>query len=382
MADDYQHLGVFSDWVRAANDMRSLYPVAPPGAETQGRVREVLGFCRAEETPADVQVERRWERNGVAGEAVSWSAGYGPRTDAWILKPADASEPLPGVVALHDHGGFKFYGKEKIADGWGDPAPVIVQFRAGIYGGRAFANALANEGFVVLVHDTFLWGSRRFPLESMPESIQRMGAQSETRGMQADVTPREIAVYNAAASLHEHLVEKYCAQLGTTLAGVVSYEDRVAVNYLRSRPDVIGERIGCVGLSGGGCRAALLQATSDHISAAVVAGMMSTYAHLLDHNVASHTWMFFPHGWARYGDWPDLAACRAPSPLLVQYDLDDELFTVEGMRAAHERIAAHYQSMGRPEQYTGEFYPGPHKFDLPMQAAAFAWLKHHLQDSP
>ncbi len=225
MADDYQHLGVFSDWVRAADDMRSLYPVAPPGAETQGRVREVLGFCRAEETPADVQVERRWERNGVAGEAISWSAGYGPRTDAWILKPADASEPLPGVVALHDHGGFKFYGKEKIADGWDDPAPAIVQFRAGIYGGRAFANALANEGFVVLVHDTFLWGSRRFPLASMPESIQRMDAQSETRGMQADVTPREIAVYNAAASLHEHLVEKYCAQLGTTLAGVVSYEE-------------------------------------------------------------------------------------------------------------------------------------------------------------
>ena len=153
------------------------------------------------------------------------------------------------------------------------------------------------------------------------------------------------------------------------------------MNYLRSRPDVIGERIGCVGLSGGGCRAALLQATSDHISAAVVAGMMSTYAHLLDHNVASHTWMFFPHGWARYGDWPDVAACRAPSPLLVQYDLDDELFTVEGMRAAHERIAAHYQRVGHPEQYTGEFYPGPHKFDLPMQAAAFAWLKYHLQGS-
>jgi hypothetical protein len=100
--------------------------------------------------------------------------------------------------------------------------------------------------------------------------------------------------------------------------------------------------------------------------------MMSTYTDLLDHNVASHTWMFFPAGWARYGDWPDLAACRAPSPLLVQYDLDDDLFTVEGMRAAH------YAGAGHPEQYTGEFYPGPHKFDLPMQTAAFAWLKQHL----
>jgi dienelactone hydrolase len=294
-----------------------------------------------------------------------------------VLKPAGAREPLPAIVALHDHGGFKYYGKEKIADGPEDPQPVVVSHRERAYGGRAFANALAKEGFVVLIHDTFLWGSRRFPLETMPER-ERNYAQVIMPYWRDASTPEEIGLYNAAASLHEHLVEKYCSLLGTTLAGVVSYEDRVAVNYLLSRDDIIPERIGCVGLSGGGCRAALLQATCDRIVAAVVVGMMSTYEGLLDHNVASHTWMFFPATWARYGDWPDLAACRAPSPLMVQYDLDDELFTEEGMRAAHERIAAHYRSVGHPENYVGEFYPGPHKFDLEMQAAAFAWLKARL----
>jgi dienelactone hydrolase len=152
----------------------------------------------------------------------------------------------------------------------------------------------------------------------------------------------------------------------------------VAVNYLGSHDDVLGHRIGCIGLSGGGCRAPLLQATSARLAAAVVVGMMSSYQQLLDHNVASHTWMFFPAGWARYGDWPDLAACRAPTPLLVQYDRDDDLFTVEGMQAAHTRIVAHYQQVGHPECYTGAFYPGPHKFDRPMQAAAFAWLQRWL----
>jgi hypothetical protein len=48
------------------------------------------------------------------------------------------------------------------------------------------------------------------------------------------------------------------------------------------------------------------------------------------------------------------------------------------MQAAHERLGAHYRSVGAPEAYQGQFYPGPHKFDLEMQAAAFAWLKKHL----
>jgi dienelactone hydrolase len=187
----------------------------------------------------------------------------------------------------------------------------------------------------------------------------------------------DIAQYNTAAGFHEQWVAKYCNVLGTNLAGVVCHEDRIAVNYLLSRPDVIPERTGCLGLSGGGNRAALLSATHGRISAAVIVGLMCTYEELLDHNM-SHTWMLFPFGWARYGDWPDIAACRAPSPLLVQYALEDELFTEKGMRAADARLAAHYQSVGQPQAYTGQFYPGPHRFDLEMQRAAFDWLKRWL----
>ncbi len=164
MTKTYQHLGVFSDWVAAADQAHPLYPIASPGTETQERVRATLAFTLGEEKPQDVRLERRWERNGLVGEEVSWSVGYGPRTHAWILKPTNTQAPLPAVVALHDHGGFKFYGKEKIADGPDDPPPVIQEHRARAYGGRAFANALAREGFIVLIHDTFLWGSRRFPL--------------------------------------------------------------------------------------------------------------------------------------------------------------------------------------------------------------------------
>jgi dienelactone hydrolase len=377
MPEQYRHLGVFSDWVAAARQSQPLYPVALPGPHTKALLRECLGFCDIDENPGDVKIESEWERDGLVGQEVSWSVGFGPRTQAYVLKPASANSALPGIVALHDHSDFKYYGKEKIADGPGETLPVITAFRQLPYGGRAYANALAREGFIVLVHDTFLWGSRRFPLDTM---LEMMGSETTDllRAHQiSSAISDEVERYNVSAYFHEHWVSKYCNVLGTSMAGVVSFEDRVALNYLLSRPDVDARRVGCIGLSGGGNRAALLSATHDSIRATVIVGLMTTYQALLDHNM-SHTWMLFPFGWARHGDWPDIAACRAPSPLLVQYDLQDHLFTETGMREAHARLQEHYASAGQADAYTGQFYPGPHKFDLEMQSVAFDWLKKQI----
>jgi len=372
---NYTHLGAYSDLVDEARRQQPVYPLAVPGPETRRKVREVLGWCDRPEIANDVRVERTWERDGVAGEELSWDVGYGPRTVAWLLKPAGARGPLPAALALHDHGAFKYYGKEKVADGPTPPAPVIQGWWEKAYGGRPWANALAREGFAVLVHDTFLWGSRKFPLADIQQTVN---AGPAVRGADSDAMngmPPEVLEYNNLAISHEHVVAKYCNLLGTTFSGVVAHEDRIAFNYLRSRPDVLPDHVSCAGLSGGGNRSCMLRATAEELKAAVVVGLMCTYPGLLDQHVATHTWMFFPFNWSRYGDWPDLVACQAPAPLLVQYDIDDDLFSLEGMRDADARLKKLYKLAGNEAAYTGQFYPGPHKFDLAMQTAAFNWLK-------
>lgn len=372
------HLGIYSDWVEAAKKQTDLYPAVSPGEETRQRIRKILGFSSSNPVAEDVRIETSWKRDGLAGEEISWSVGYGPRTQAWFLRPEKINEPLPGVLALHGHDGFKFLGKEKITDGKEPPPDVVRNLRSELYEGTAFANELAKQGFAVLVHDVFLWGSRRFPFETMPQSIHQQVEDWEHRLAQNGKSTTEIDRYNLAARWHEHLVAKYCTLLGTSLAGVVNFEDRIALGYLRSRSDVRPGLFGCIGLSGGGCRAALLQATCDEIGAAVVVGMMTTHSELLDRHVEPHTWMFFPPGLATIADWPDLAASRAPSPLLVQYDRDDQLFPLQGMQSAHARIASHYERSGQPSQYLGQFYDGPHKFDKEMQRDAFAWLAERM----
>jgi hypothetical protein len=63
---------------------------------------------------------------------------------------------------------------------------------------------------------------------------------------------------------------------------------------------------------------------------------------------------------------------------MVQYNMEDELFTVEGQREADEKIAAVYFRQGNPSNYVSKFYPGVHKFDAVMQDDVFNWLGEHL----
>jgi dienelactone hydrolase len=215
------------------------------------------------------------------------------------------------------------------------------------------------------VPDGFLWGSRRFPPDLL---LPRRVAATD-----------RVARYNDAAEAHEHVVARYCLALGTSLPAVVAREDRIAARYLRDRPDAGASRIGCIGLSGGGVRAALLRATSDDVvGPAVMIGSMSTYDGLLDRHVALHSWMWFVPGLRRFADWPELAGCRAPEPLLVQYNRVDELFTPAGMRRAHAILRAIYGGAGAAGAYRGEFFDGGHKFDVPMQERAASWLARRL----
>ncbi|MEV4110993.1 hypothetical protein [Nonomuraea sp. NPDC049695] len=327
-----------------------VYP-SLPGPELRSAARAALGVLDL--SAQDVRVERSWTDGDLAGEELSWSVGFGPRTHAYLLRPRDAAGPLPGVVALHCHGGMKWFGKEKIADGPSGPPPEIQSVRDRLYGGRAYANELAGRGFAVLVPDVLTWGSRRFPL-----GVDEPGP------------------YDAAAKEHEHVVAKHCAALGTSFAGVTAGEDLAAAAYLRSRPDV--GPVGCVGLSGGGLRAALLGAFDPDIRAVVVAAMVSSFRDMLDGYVEKHTWMLWPSELPRLGDWPDLVAARAPEPLMVQYALRDRLFPEPGMRRAHAMIEERYREA--PDAYEAVWADVPHSFDVPMQERAFDWLARHLKD--
>ena len=118
-----------------------------------------------------VQVHRSYAYDGLQIDELSWQLPYGPPTEAILLKPLGAKGPLPGVLALHDHSGHKYFGKEKIVDTGAPRHPAVTEPDAS-YGGIAWANALAKRGYVVLVPDAFGFGSRRVRLADVPAAIR------------------------------------------------------------------------------------------------------------------------------------------------------------------------------------------------------------------
>ena len=163
----------YEDWPAA---VRSAEPYRGLDDATNGLAR-VLGLRRPAGA-ARLRVERRWTRADVAIQQLRWSVGYGPETQGWLLRPAGEAGMLPGVLGLHSHGGVRSVGGEQLVDLGADSSPRAVQLRTAYYEDRAPANDLARRGHVVLVHDAFSWGSRRFDLSHpTPQLASRMEAQ-------------------------------------------------------------------------------------------------------------------------------------------------------------------------------------------------------------
>jgi len=78
-------------------------------------------------------------------------------------------------------------------------------------------------------------------------------------------------------------------------------------------------------------------------------------------------------------DYPEILGLHAPRPTLVLNNIDDNLFTIGEMRRADQILGEVFTKAGAADRCRCVFYPGPHKFDLPMQAEAFAWFDRWLR---
>ncbi len=347
-------------------EVESWRPVA------RQRVLERLAQPNTGPTPP-VTVERQFIYDGLHVEHLSWQLPYGPPTEAIFLKPAGVTEKLPGVLALHDHAAKKYFGHRKIARTADACHPMMLAHHDEYYGGRAWANALAKQGYAVLVPDAYAFASRRVRLEDVPEIIQ-----PELTGADPEA-PETIEAYHLWAAEHESIMAKSLFCAGTTWPGVTLAEDQRALNVLCRREDVDAARVGCGGLSGGGLRTVFLAGLDPRIQCAVCVGMMTTWRDYLLHKAYTHTWMIYIPLLPAELDYPEILGLRVPLPTLVLNNTDDPLFTLPEMKRADKILREVYAKAGAEAYYQSKFYPGLHKFDLDMQTAAFDWFNRWLK---
>ncbi len=228
--------------------------------EVRGKVRELLGLRYF---PASrVQVEKLDGDliSGVRRQKIMLTAQDGLMIPGYVMRPEEASGPLPAILIMAGHG--------------------TIRQTAGLVHSAHRSNglALAQRGFVTLALE-----ERGF------------GELDETDHIGLDSVGRLI---------------------GRPWLGTVIDDAMLALDYLQSRPDVDGTRLGATGLRLGGGIALFLAALDERIRAVVVQNYIG--GAVAPTMIPGHGCDFVPDLY-RYVDLSDVARLIAPRPALYAY---------------------------------------------------------------
>ncbi|WP_308721905.1 alpha/beta hydrolase family protein [Paenibacillus polysaccharolyticus] len=304
------------------------------------RVQERLGGLP--EVVADLKpvVIERTFCDGYIRERIEITTYEGLRMPIYLLTPNNVSATdmkRPAIVACHGHG----YGSREICGMEPDGSP-----RAGEPGlHKDFAVALVKRGYVVAAPELLGFGDRR--LDEDREAPP--GASSCTK-------------------IAAHLL-----MVGKTLAGHRVYETTRVLDYLSTRPEVDSERIGSMGISGGGLVTAFTAALDERCKVVVVSGYASTFhGSILDRN---HCLDNYIPGILQEAELPDIIGLIAPRPLFLEIGSEDLVFPLHSAREAHERLKMIYEHAGAGQVLDADYFDGGHEIS---GAKAYDWLEQVL----
>lgn len=296
------------------------------------------GFPEASVELQPVRLERV-SCPGYVRERIEITTYEGMRMAVYILFPdRPLASPAPAVIAIHGHG----YGNRDIvalmADGTERSGPP------GLH--KDFAVSLVKQGFIVAAPELLGFGDRRL--------AEELSSGEATKN----------SCYRLSSAL---------LLAGQTMAGFRIYETMRVMDYLQTLEEVASERIGIMGISGGGLVAGFTAALDERIACAVVSGYAGTFAtsiltrqHCLDNYIP---------GILLDAEMPDLLGLIAPRGLFLESGDSDHLFGPDGVRRALDRLKLIYDAAGFSERVEADFFAGGHEIH---GEPAFAWLQEQL----
>lgn len=166
---------------------------------------------------------------------------------------------------------------------------------------------------------------------------------------------------------------------GYTPAGVEAWNCIRALDYLQSRPEVDGEKLGVTGRSGGGAYSWWIAALDERIKAAVpVAGITDLRNHVVDGCVEGHCDCMYMNNTYQW-DYPLVAALVAPRPLVISNTDRDPIFPLDGVYRTFVGARKVYQLHKAADKIAFNITSGGHVDTQELQMQAFRWFDQHLK---
>jgi dienelactone hydrolase len=261
-------------------------------------------------------------RAGYAIERLTFQSRPGVRVTANLYRPEPAPDRAPAVLSVHGHWA------------WARIDPHVQPRCIG----------LAKLGYVVLCVDAFGAGER--------------------------------AVEPGPGTYHGGLTGASLLPVGTPLLGLQVYDNRRAVDYLVSRPEVDSSRLAVTGASGGGNQTLYAGATDERLKAVIPVCGIGTYDAYLS---AACCVCELNVGGAIYATTADLLAMVAPRALLVISATRDALQFSVGEAAKSVAIARErFRLLGEEAKIRHVAIDSGHDYNAAMREAMYGWVEKWL----
>ncbi len=298
--------------------------------ELRGRFADAIGRLPDEKDkcPLNARTVATVQRDGYRVEKVLFESWTNVHVTANLFLPdsVEFKPPYPGLLISCGH---SRNGKGK----------ALYQ-RAGVNGAKA--------GFATLVFDPFGQG-------------ERLQYRNEDQG-----------THNRAGAIS--------SLLGGGFARFFVWDCIRALDYLQSRPDIDGTRLGAGGISGGGCQTALLEALDGRVKAACPAGYITSY-----YVEASEASIGVGHSEQNTFNQLGLGINHAsfvlmamPNAVRVTANDHDEIFPFSGTLETMEVIAKTAARCGVADHYALATTTGLHCLTEGLQLATVDWMKRWL----
>ena len=297
--------------------------------EYRRQLAEMLGLDPwPERTPLEPVVTGSVQRDGVIVEKLHFQSLPGLYVTANLYRPVEQDGPLPAILYVCGHGPVK---KDGISYG----NKVRYQHHGGWF---------ARHGYICLTIDTIQLGE----IEGIHHGTYREGMW-------------------------------WWNNRGYTPAGVEAWNCVRSLDYLQTRAEVDGQRIGVTGRSGGGAYSWWIAAIDERVAAAVpVAGITSLENHVVDGCVEGHCDCMYMVNTYRW-DYPMVAALVAPRPLLISNSDKDRIFPLDGVVDVHSKVRRIYELYDAGDKLGLQITEGPHKDTQELRVHAFRWFNRFLR---
>lgn len=289
----------------------------------------LLGDLPHRRRPIGVRCESLRDTPGYTLEKLVLDLNGLEAVPAYFVKPRHVRGRIPAVLYNHAHGGEYSIGKEELIRG-----------RDGIQS-PPYAEALASLGFAVLCIDSWVFGERSGRTES--------------------------AVF------------KQMLWEGRVLWGMMVYDSLRALDYLCSRPEVEGGRVGTLGLSMGSTMAWWLAALDTRVKVCVDICCLTDFQALIETGgLDGHGIYYYVPSLLKHFTAAQINALIAPRHHLSLAGDTDALTPAVGLDRIDAELRRVYGESGHADAWTLKRYPAGHGETPGMRAEALAYLRQHL----